>query len=141
MAKVIKEEAKWSSECSHTALWWQMDQQRDQMWKDKLGFPITIMNDDKWKAIPSINEYLGEMLGAEVRRFLRLLSVKVEADLGGTAQQAKKSCNVAFVSEWIMATSRYEKALPTGTAGCQRVSGWGASGRIGPWMQHVCSAG
>lgn len=77
-----------------------------------------------------------------MRKFLRLLSLKAKACLGGTAQQAKKLCNIAFVSEQrIMATSRSEKALPTGTEGCQRVSGWWVSGRKGPWMQYVCSSG
>lgn len=126
MAKVIQEEAKWSSECSHSDLWWQMDQQNYQKWSDK--FSITNLTDDKWKAITSINEQLVEMLGAEVMCLLRLLSLKVQAYLGRTAQLAKKLCNIAFVSEWrMMATPRYQKGLPTDTEGCERVSGWWTS--------------
>jgi len=34
------------------------------------------------------------MLGAKVRRLLRLLSLEVKACLGGTAQQAKEWCNM-----------------------------------------------
>lgn len=80
------------------------------------------------------------MLGIEVRR-LRFLPLKAKSCLGGTAQQGKKLCNIAFVSKWrIMAASRYEEALPTGTEGLQRVSGCWASGRKGPWMRYVCSA-
>lgn len=65
----------------------QRGQERHQARRDGLEFPITNMKYGEWEGITRINVYLGEMPEAELRKVLRLLSLK--ACFGGTAQQAK----------------------------------------------------